>query len=133
MPESDDADWHYWTGTAPAIAEIERAVGFRAQYDARLRQFTHPAGLVVLTRDGIVSGYLLGLGYQPGATRAAVARAALGTVDPAASPILLLCFHFDASSGRYTLSIEKMLRLMALLTILTFAGVLVALHRARRP
>lgn len=122
----DAADWHYLTGAA---APIEAAVGFHARYDARLRQFLHPAGLVVLTADGVVSGYLLGVGYSGGDLRAAVVRARDGGIAQAVLPVLLLCFHYDATTGRYTLAIEKVLRLMGLLTVATVGGLMLMLHR----
>ena len=55
-----------------------------------------------------------------------------GEIARAASPVLLLCFHFDAITGRYTLAIEKVLRLMGLLTVVTLGGLMILLHR-RRP
>ena len=123
------ADWHYLTGSADAIQAVTSSVGFRSEYDTRYGQFLHPAGLVLLTRAGIVSGYLLGVGYSAGELRAGLARAAEGKVMQAASPILLLCFHYDPATGRYTLEIEKVLRVMAALTVVTLAVLFVALNR----
>jgi protein SCO1/2 len=130
-PFASGADWHYMTGTADAVGRIANAVGFRDRYDSRFRQFLHPTGLVVLTRAGMVSGYLLGVGYTAGDLRAAVMRARDGGVARDALPILLLCFHFDPSTGRYTLAIEKLLRLTGLFTVLTLGGTLLVLHRHR--
>ena len=122
---------HYLTGTPGAITAIGNAVGFRDRFDPALKQFLHPTGLVVLTRTGIVSSYLLGVGYNSGDVRAAVLRAGEGGIAQAALPVLLLCFHFDSTTGRYTLAIEKVLRLMAGLTVVTLAAGLVLLHRGR--
>ncbi|WP_428486433.1 SCO family protein [Rhodopila sp.] len=130
-PFASGADWHYLTGPAAAVAAVKAAVGFRDRYDERFRQFLHPAGLVVLTKAGIVSGYLQGVGYSGGELRAAVLRAGQGGIAQAALPILLLCFHFDSSTGRYTLAIVKLLRLAGGLTVLTIVGLLVVLHRNR--
>lgn len=129
---ADGANWHYLTGSAQAIAAIAETVGFRDRYDERLKQFMHPAGIVVLTKDGLVSSYLLGVGYTAGDLRAAVLRAGSGGVAQASLPILLLCFHYDATTGRYTLAIEKVLRLMAGLTVLTLGGLFIVLQR-RQP
>lgn len=126
--------WHYLTGTADQVRPVEAAVGFRARYDPRLKQFLHPAGLVVLTASGRISGYLLGVGYTPGDLRAAVVRARDGGIAKAALPVLLLCFHFDPTTGRYTLAIAKVLQLGGLLTVLTLGGcIALALWRERRP
>ena len=131
---ADGSDWHYLTGSAEAIAAVAESVGFRDKYDERFKQFMHPPGLVVLTKAGIVSGYLLGVGYSGGDLRAAVLRAGAGGVAQASLPILLLCFHFDSTTGRYTLAVEKVLRLMAGVTVLSIGGMFLALRRkqARR-
>jgi protein SCO1/2 len=119
---SDRAGWHYLTGDAAAIAQVSEAVGFRDRFDATAKQFLHPAGLVFATSRGVVSSYLLGVGYAPGDVRLAVARAADGTIARAALPVLLLCFHYDPTTGRYSLAIMKVLRLAAAVTVLTLMG-----------
>jgi protein SCO1/2 len=127
------AGWHYLTGSAAAIKAITDAVGFRSQFNAEERQFLHPAGLVFLTGGGLVSGYLLGLGYQGGDVSLGITRAANG-VTAAALPILLLCFHYDEATGRYTLAVMRLLQLGAVITVLAVAGtILLALRRERRP
>jgi len=121
--------WFYLTGAAPAIATVADAVGFRSRWDAGLEQFLHPAGVVVLTPGGRVSDTLLGVGFSGDVVRTALLRAAGGGIAAPPSPIVLLCFHFDEASGRYSLAIEKVLRLMAVMTVLTLGGTLWAMHR----
>ncbi len=128
-PGTDGRGWHYLAGDSASVA---RSVGFPYRYDEHLLQFAHPAGLVVLTANGAVSSYLEGVGYSGKALRAAVEQAAAGDVADAPSPVLLLCFHYDAATGRYTLAIEKLLRLLAGATVLGIAGLLALLHRRRR-
>jgi protein SCO1 len=121
--------WHFLTGTSASVAAVERAVGYYSRYDVGLKQFIHPAGIVVLTPRGAVSGYVLGIGYQPGDLRAAIIRASSGGVEQTVQPVLLLCFHFDPTTGRYTFAIMKVLRLTGLLTVLTLIGVVLILRR----
>ena len=128
-PEATGEGWHYLTGSWEAISAIESAIGFRARYDPSLRQFLHPAGLAVIASDGVVSGYLLGVGYSGEDLRQAVARARDGDIARSVEPVLLLCFHFDPTTGRYTLAIEKVLRLMGLLTVATLGGLMILMHR----
>jgi protein SCO1/2 len=126
-------NWHYLTGSEQAVRSITDTVGFRDRFDAANKQFLHPAGLVFLTRTGVVSSYLLGLGYQPSDVGLGIARAANG-VTAHALPILLLCFHYDPTTGRYTLAILRILQLAAAITIMVVAGtVVLALRRERRP
>jgi protein SCO1/2 len=118
--------WHFLVGDTAALAA---AVGFRSRYDVHLKQFLHPAGLVVLTPEGRVSGYVLGAGYHAGDLAAALATASTGGIAKAALPVLLLCFHFDPATGRYSFAVMKALRLAGLVTVLVLGGTLFLLFR----
>ncbi|WP_246395677.1 SCO family protein [Gluconacetobacter tumulisoli] len=122
--------WHFLVGEAGAIRRLADAVGFHARYDPALKQYLHPMGLVFATPGGVVSGYVLGVGYRPGDVRQALAHAAVGQ-SVAASPVLLLCFHYDATTGRYTLAVEKLLRLGAVMTVLAVGSLLGMAHWRR--
>ncbi len=125
--------WHFLTGDARTVAAIADAVGFRSRFDEHLKQFLHPAGLVVATGEGVVSGYVLGVGYNPGDVRAAVTLASANGIAKAALPVLLLCFHYDAATGRYSLAVMNVLRLAAVVTVLVIgATVFLAWRRGRR-
>jgi len=124
--------WHYLTGTPAEISSITSAVGFRSHFDAALKQFLHPTGLVFLTPSGVVSGYLLGVGYQPGDVTLGVTRARGGGIAKAALPVLLLCFHFDPTTGRYTLAITKLIEIGCILTALTLGGTIALAFRKER-
>jgi protein SCO1/2 len=126
------AEWHYLTGPAASPRQIAKAVGFPYRYDPVLKQFMHPAGLVFLNTAGLVSGYLLGVGYTPGDLALGITRAGQGSIEQAAAPILLLCFHFDPTTGRYTLAITKVLQLAGLVTVLTLCVVLGLAFRRER-
>jgi len=127
-----ETGWHFLTGAPDAVQSVADAVGFRDRFDERLKQFVHPAGIVFATPKGVVSSYLLGVGYAPNDVRLGVTRADLGSVAAAALPVLLLCYHFDPQTGRYTLSILKLLRLAALITVLTTGGTLYLAFRRER-
>lgn len=135
LPGSPD-EVTYLIGTLEHIRAVTDSVGFRARRAGPSGQFIHPAGIVFLTPQGIVSSYLLGVGYTPAQVRSAVERAGAGELAAKASPLLLLCFHFDETTGRYSLEVLKLIRLAAVLTVLTIAAVVFLLmrgERARRP
>jgi protein SCO1/2 len=124
---------HFLTGSAGSVQAVTDAVGFRDRFDPDIKQFLHPAGIVFTTASGIVSSYLLGLGYEPGDVRLGVTRANLGSIASAALPVLLLCFHYDPQTGRYTLAIMKLLRVAGLITVVTITGTLfLAFRQGRR-
>jgi protein SCO1 len=125
FPAPGAADhWHFLTGNAGAIRAVADSVGFHERYDPEIKQFVHPVGIVFATPTGLVSSYLLGVGYQPGDVGLGVTRAQSGSVAAAALPVLLLCFHYDPTTGRYTLAIMKLLRLAAAITAVVVAGTL---------
>ena len=65
--------------------------------------------------------------------RLGVTRANLGSIASAALPVLLLCFHYDPQTGRYTLAIMKLLRVAGLITVVTITGTLfLAFRQGRR-
>jgi protein SCO1/2 len=123
---------HFLVGHKQDVDAVEAAVGYHSRYDLSLKQFIHPAGIVVVSPTGIISSYLLGVGYQAGDVRAAVVRARQGGIAKAALPVLLLCFHFDSTTGRYTLVIAKLLRLAGALTIVMILALLFILRRSGR-
>jgi protein SCO1/2 len=125
-------NWHFLTGRADAVQAVADAIGFHDRFDPEFKQFVHPVGIVFATPAGIVSSYLLGVGYRPGDVRLGVTRARLGSVAAAALPVLLLCYHFDPATGRYTLAILKLLRLAGIITALTVAGTLFLAFRRDR-
>jgi protein SCO1/2 len=126
------ANWHYLIGSAFAIQAVTSAVGFRSRFDAGNKQFLHPAGIVFLTGAGNVSSYLLGLGYQPSDVGLGITRAANG-VAARALPVLLLCFHYEPATGRYSLAILRVLQLAAVITVLVVGGtVMLAARRGRQ-
>jgi protein SCO1 len=102
--------WRFLTGDPAALRRLEAAVGYEDRYVEGGAAFAHPVGVVFITSTGVVSNYLLGLGYDANDVRRATARAASGEISSPISPILLLCFDFDPATGRYTLAIMKALR-----------------------
>jgi protein SCO1 len=125
-------NWHFLTGRADAVQAVADAVGFRNRFDPEFKQFVHPVGIVFATPAGVVSSYLLGVGYRPGDVRLGVTRAQWGSIAAAALPVLLLCYHFDPATGRYTLAILKLLRLAAIMTAVSVAGTLFLAFRRDR-
>jgi len=96
---AETADWHYLTGSEPAIGAVAEAVGFRWRLVSSPKRFLHPAGLVFLTRDGGVSSYLSGLNYEPDEIGAGIVRAA-NDVSARVLPILLVGCGFQRRTRR---------------------------------
>ena len=96
------AGWHVLTGDQTAIDRITRAVGFNYAYDPLQDDFAHPAGVVVLTPSGEISKYLYGLDFSANDLRLALVDAASEQIGTLLDRALLVCYHYDPLTGRYT-------------------------------
>ena len=90
-----EAGFHFLTGKAESIARLTRAVGFRYEYDATIKQFAHPSGIVVLTPGGTVARYLFGSEFSPKDLGFSLAEASQGKVGSVATKLLMLCYAYD--------------------------------------
>lgn len=124
--------WHFLTGDPEALQAVEHAVGFTARYEPTLGQYIHPAGVVLLTPKRRVSSYLLGGGYAGGELERKLRDAGEGRIAPTGNSILLLCFHFDPASGRYSLDLFSTLKVAAALTVVGLGGTLFLASRRGR-
>lgn len=107
---ADRGAWTFLRGDGAAIAALAKAAGFRYRYEPERDAFAHAAGFAVLTPRGEISRDFLGMAYDPASLGSALRAAGGGAVARPASPLLLLCYHFDPLTGRYTLAILDMLR-----------------------
>lgn len=124
---------HFLTGSETAVAELMRAIGFHYRWDARLQQYAHVSGIALLTPNGHLARWLAGVGLQPQDLRLAIAEAGRGGVAGLADRLMLLCYHYDPRTGRYTSLIDRTLKVGAGLTVLAIAGpIAIALYRERR-
>jgi protein SCO1/2 len=88
---------------------------------------------VVLSPDGTISRYFLGVDYPPVELRRALQDAGAGTVGPKAEQIFLYCFHYDPATGRYGLIISRAMQVLGVVTFLALAGlILLNVRRERR-
>ncbi|HVV73030.1 MAG TPA: SCO family protein, partial [Verrucomicrobiae bacterium] len=121
--------WHFLTGNQAAIQQLANEVGFHYAYDPASKQFAHPSGLVILTPQGKVSGYLFGVTFAPKDLYTGLRTATRNQVGSPIQELLLLCFHYNPITGKYSKSVIVVLRVLSAATILGFLGLVVALAR----
>jgi len=130
--ENASGGFHFLTGERAAIDRLCRSVGFRYEYDRRSARYAHASGIVVLTPEGRISQYFYGIDYPVGDMRLALVDASRGEIGSAVDQVMLFCFHYDPTTGRYGLAIFRLLRLGGVLTAGALAGfIVVALRRER--
>ena len=126
--------WHFLTGPESAIRRVADTVGFHYAYDPRSDQFAHGAALMVLTPSGRVSRYLYGFEYNPRDVRLALVEASANKIGNATDAILLLCYHYDPVTGKYSRGAMTFVRAGGLATVVGLAGfIFVMIRRERAP
>lgn len=130
-PGSDEG-WHFLTGEKPQIDSLADAVGFHYLYDAKTDVYAHPSGIMVLTPDGKVSRYLFGVEYQPKDLRFSLIDASSRKIGSPADQLLLLCYHYDPSTGKYGLVIANVFRIAGAVTIVVLGTVLLVFFRQEK-
>jgi protein SCO1/2 len=108
-PESGDG-WHLLTGPPESVKRITEAIGFKYYYDATSDTVAHPAGIVLITRDGRTSEYILGVNYPQKWVYDGLLRAGRNEIGQPTQEILFGCLVYDPSTGRYRAVVERVLQ-----------------------
>ncbi|HEY2828204.1 MAG TPA: SCO family protein [Pirellulales bacterium] len=110
--------WHFLTGEREAINQLTRAVGFRYAYDPATGQYAHGSGIMVLTPQGKLSRYFFGIEYPVRDLRLALVESSAGKIGTPVDQLLLLCYHYDPATGKYTASAMLLVRSAGVVTML---------------
>jgi protein SCO1 len=131
-PGGEDG-WHFLTGRQPEIDRLMEAVGFRAVWDPEQKQFAHARGILVLTPGGRVARYFLGGYYPPRDLRLALVESSEGKISAPMDRVLLMCFSYNPSTGRYSAAVLGAVRVGGVLTVLGVVAFWLARWRRGRP
>ncbi len=123
------AAWHFLTGDAREIKRLTDAVGFKYAWDETTKQYAHASGVMVLTPDGRLARYLYGVEYAPKDLRFAIYESARGKILSPVDHLLLYCYHYDPTLGRYGATVMGLVRGGAVLTLAALAALIVTLRR----
>lgn len=114
--------WHFLTGSQENIQGLANAVGFRYDYDLLTEQFAHPAGLIVITANGLVSKYFYKADYPARDVRFALVEASNNKIGTLSDKFALNCiYQYDVRTGKYGFAILKALRFGGILTFVILA------------
>lgn len=109
-------------GPAASIAALARSVGFVYERGDAAARFAHPAGVVVVTPDGRISRYLMGVRFDPDELREAVVGARAGRAGPLSDRLALLCAHVDPHAGAHSQAVMTAIRVAAMAALASLAA-----------
>ena len=125
--------WHFLTGDEQNIKALADSCGFNFFYDPKTDQFGHASAIMLLTPDGKISRYFYGLEYSPNDLRLGLIEAGGGKIGSKTDQLLLLCYQYDPTTGRYGLAIMRAVRIGGILTLLGLGSfIYFSLKRERR-
>jgi protein SCO1/2 len=124
-----EAGWNFLTGSDENIHALAKSVGFTYNYNEVRAEYVHPAVLTLLSPDGNVARYLYGIEYPEKTLRLGLVEASEGRVGTSIDRLVLYCFHYDSSEGRYAPIAARIMQLGGAVSLLVFAGFLTILIR----
>lgn len=113
------ASWHFLTGDLKTIRSVTNPLGFYYTYDVAQDIVNHPAGLMFLTPTGVVSSYILGAQYTPQAIAKDLETASRNQLGVKSADIFFGCIHIDPLTGKTSLVVENVLKVLAAGTVIS--------------
>jgi protein SCO1/2 len=117
-----DTGVHGLVGSMENIRKVTDAIGFRYAYNPTTQQINHPAGMMFLDKTGVVRGYIFGKDYPTVVVANNLKAAAQGVQGEKPQIILLGCVMVDPVTGKRTLIIENLMKVIGTSTALVLGG-----------
>jgi protein SCO1 len=124
-----EAAFHFLTGEPASIDALTQAVGFSYVYDAEKDEFAHASGITVVTGEGRISRYLFGIEYPPKDLRLALVESAQMKIGSAVDQLLLFCYNYDPTTGKYGAATMRLVQAGGVVTVLALLSFIVLARR----
>lgn len=132
LGKGDDVGWAFLTAGELEVRALAAQLGIGYTYDAEQDQYAHPAVANFITGDGRISQYVYGLTFDPLDLRLGVIEAGEGKIGGPVEQILLSCFAYDHSIGRYGPWAFGIMRVGGVLIMIVLGGFLAYFWRRER-
>jgi protein SCO1/2 len=131
-PETADG-WHFMTGTQENIDALTKAVGFGyikiPGPDGKLNQFAHASSIQIVTPEGKMAQYYMGVEYSPKDLRLGLVEASANRIGSPVDNILTYCYHYDPQTNKHSLIVARVVQLGGLLTVILLGGFMLVMFR----
>jgi len=125
--------WHFLTGTQANIDALTKAVGFGYVKipgpDGKLNQFAHASSIQIVTPEGKLAQYYMGVEYSPKDLRLGLVEASANRIGSPVDNILTYCYHYDPQTNKHSLIIARVVQLGGLMTVCMLGGFMLVMFR----
>jgi protein SCO1/2 len=125
--------WHFLTGQQPAINALARAMGIGYVRvpgpDGHLAQFAHASSIQILTPEGKIAQYYLGVEYSPKDLRLGLVEASHHQIGSTVDNILTYCYHYDPLLNRHSMVVARIVQLGGIVTVLSLGSYMTVMFR----
>ncbi len=127
------AGWHFLTGQKPAIDALTSAVGFGYMRvpgpDGTLSQFAHASAIQILTPQGKLAQYYLGVEYSPKDILLGLIDASGNKIGSPVANILTYCYHYDPQTNKHSLIVARVVQFGGMVTLAGLGGFMFLMFR----
>jgi protein SCO1/2 len=127
------AGWHFLTGQRPAIDAVTNAVGFGYVRvpgpDGKLSQFAHASSIELVTPQGKLAQYYLGVEYSPKDMLLGLIDASGNKIGSPVANILTYCYHYDPQTNRHSLIVARVVQFGGMITVASLGGFMFLMFR----
>jgi protein SCO1 len=131
-PETS-AGWHFLTGQRPAIDGVTNAVGFGYVRvpgpDGKLTQFAHASSIEIVTPEGKLAQYYLGVEYSAKDILLGLIDASGNKIGSPVANILTYCYHYDPQTNKHSLIIARVVQFGGMITVAGLGGFMFLMFR----
>jgi len=125
--------WHFLTGQQAAIDAVSNATGFGYVRvpgpDGKLDQYAHASSIEVVTTEGRLAQYYLGVEYSPKDILLGLIEASGNRIGSPVANILTYCYHYDPQTNRHSLIVARVVQLGGMMTVVSLGSFMFLMFR----
>lgn len=126
--------WHFLTSTDQAsIDALTQATGFSYVRvpgpDGKLDQFAHASAIQLITPQGRIAQYYMGVDYSPKDMLLGLIESSGNKIGSPVANILTYCYHYDPQSNTHSLIVARVVQLGGMVTLAGLGGFLFVMFK----
>jgi protein SCO1/2 len=125
--------WHFLTGQQSAIDAVTGATGFGYVRipgpDGKLDQYAHASSIEVVTANGKLAQYYLGVEYSSKDILLGLIEASGNKIGSPVANILTYCYHYDPQSNKHSLIVVRVVQLGGMATMVSLGSFMFVMFR----